>query len=60
MLIGNKLASVLAGGPLPHATTVSEEYRLDLDREAFLSLCGEPKTLERIAHTLNTGKAARN
>jgi 3-hydroxyacyl-CoA dehydrogenase len=60
VLIGHKLASILAGGALPHATTVSEEYLLDLEREAFLSLCGEPKTLERIAHTLKTGKALRN
>jgi 3-hydroxyacyl-CoA dehydrogenase len=58
--VGNKLAWVLAGGSLPHATAVTEEYLLDLEREAFLSLCGEPKTLERIAHTLATGKTLRN
>jgi 3-hydroxyacyl-CoA dehydrogenase len=39
---------------------VSEQYVLDLEREAFLSLCGEPKTLERIQHTLTTGKPLRN
>jgi 3-hydroxyacyl-CoA dehydrogenase len=59
-LIGRKLAGILAGGNLPHATTVSEQYLLDLEREAFLSLCGEPKTLERIAYTLKTGKTLRN
>jgi 3-hydroxyacyl-CoA dehydrogenase len=59
-LIGRKLARVLSGGDLPHHTSVSEQYLLDLEREAFLSLCGEPKTLERIAHTLKTGKMLRN
>jgi 3-hydroxyacyl-CoA dehydrogenase len=39
---------------------VSEQYLLDLEREAFLKLCGEPKTLERIQHTLKTGKPLRN
>jgi 3-hydroxyacyl-CoA dehydrogenase len=51
---------VLAGGSLPHRTTVSEQYLLDLEREAFLKLCGERKTLERIQHTLKTGKTLRN
>ena len=60
VVVGRKLAWVLAGGDLPHETTVSEEYLLDLEREAFLSLCGEPKTLERIQHTLTTGKPLRN
>jgi 3-hydroxyacyl-CoA dehydrogenase len=59
-LLGRKLAWVLAGGDLPHATTVPEQYLLDLEREAFLSLCGERKTQERIAHTLKTGKTLRN
>jgi len=59
-LIGRKLAWVLAGGSLPHASKVSEDHLLDLEREAFLSLCGEPKTLERIQHTLKTGKPLRN
>ena len=59
-LIGRKLAWILAGGSLPHETTVSEQYLLDLEREAFLALCGERKTLERIQHTLKTGKTLRN
>jgi 3-hydroxyacyl-CoA dehydrogenase len=58
--IGRKLAWILAGGNLPHATEVPESYLLDLEREAFLSLCGEPKTQERIAYTLKTGKTLRN
>ncbi|MCC7034184.1 MAG: enoyl-CoA hydratase/isomerase family protein [Acidobacteria bacterium] len=59
-LIGRTLAHVFGGGNLPHPTTVSEQYLLDLEREAFLSLLGERKTLERIQHTLKTGKALRN
>ena len=59
-LIGRTLARVLAGGSLPHQTTVSEDYLLDLEREAFLQLLGERKTLERIQHTLKTGKPLRN
>lgn len=59
-LIGRKLAHILAGGAIPHATTVSAQYLLDLEREAFLSLCGEPRTQQRIAHTLKTGKTLRN
>jgi 3-hydroxyacyl-CoA dehydrogenase len=59
-VIGRKLAWILAGGNLQHAATLSEQQLLDLEREAFLSLCGEPKTLERIAHTLKTGKPLRN
>ena len=59
-VIGRKLAWILAGGNLPHAGTVSEQQMLDLEREAFLSLCGEGKTLDRIAHTLKTGKPLRN
>jgi 3-hydroxyacyl-CoA dehydrogenase len=59
-LIGRKLAHIFGGGALPHATTVSEQYLLDLEREAFLSLLGEPKTLQRIQHTLKTGKPLRN
>jgi len=58
--IGQKLAWVLAGGNLAHASTVTEQHLLDLEREAFLSLCGELKTQERIAHTLKTGKTLRN
>ncbi len=60
VLVGRKLAWVLTGGDLPHATTVSEAYLLDLEREAFLSLCGEARTQDRIAHTLRTGKPLRN
>ena len=59
-LIGRKLAWILAGGNLQHPGTLSEQQLLDLEREAFLSLCGERKTLERIAHTLKTGKPLRN
>ena len=58
--IGEKLAWVLAGGSLAHASTVTEQQLLDLERQAFLSLCGERKTQERIAHTLKTGKTLRN
>jgi 3-hydroxyacyl-CoA dehydrogenase len=59
-VVGRALARVLAGGSLPHQTTVSEQHLLDLEREAFLKLCGERKTLERIQHTLKTGKTLRN
>ncbi len=59
-LIGRVLAGILAGGALPHQTAVTEQYLLDLEREAFLKLCGERKTLERIQHTLKTGKPLRN
>jgi 3-hydroxyacyl-CoA dehydrogenase len=59
-VVGRVLASILSGGSLPHQTTVGEGYLLDLEREAFLKLCGEPKTLERIQHTLKTGKPLRN
>ncbi|MHC5309244.1 3-hydroxyacyl-CoA dehydrogenase/enoyl-CoA hydratase family protein [Myroides sp. LJL116] len=58
--IANKLAYVMAGGDLSQPTYVSEQYLLDLEREAFLSLCGERKTLERIQHMLKTGKPLRN
>jgi 3-hydroxyacyl-CoA dehydrogenase len=60
VVVGKALANVIAGGALPHATTVSEQYLLELEREAFLKLCGERKTLERIQHTLKTGKPLRN
>ena len=60
MKIANKLANVMAGGDLSEPTLVSEQYLLDLDREAFLSLCTERKTLERIQHMLKTGKPLRN
>jgi 3-hydroxyacyl-CoA dehydrogenase len=58
--VGRKLANILAGGALTVPQLVSEQYVLDLEREAFVSLCGEKKTQERIAHTLKTGKALRN
>jgi 3-hydroxyacyl-CoA dehydrogenase len=59
-LIGRKLAWILSGGNMKAAGTMTEQQVLDLEREAFLSLCGECKTLERIAHTLKTGKPLRN
>jgi 3-hydroxyacyl-CoA dehydrogenase len=58
--IGRKLAWILAGGNATAATTLTEQQVLDLEREAFLSLVGEKKTQERIAHTLKTGKPLRN
>jgi 3-hydroxyacyl-CoA dehydrogenase len=58
--VGRKLANILAGGALTAPQMVSEQYVLDLEREAFVSLCGEKKTQERIAHTLKTGKPLRN
>ncbi|MFP5209698.1 MAG: 3-hydroxyacyl-CoA dehydrogenase, partial [Acidobacteriota bacterium] len=53
-------ACILAGGRVTPGVLVSEQYLLDLEREAFLSLCGERKTQERIAYTLKTGKPLRN
>jgi 3-hydroxyacyl-CoA dehydrogenase len=58
--IARKIAYVLCGGDLSTATKVSEQYLLDLEREAFLSLCGEKKTLERIQSILTKGKPLRN
>ncbi|HTX39404.1 MAG TPA: 3-hydroxyacyl-CoA dehydrogenase family protein, partial [Bryobacteraceae bacterium] len=58
--VANWVAHILCGGPVTPGTLVSEQYLLDLEREAFLSLCGEKKTQERIAHTLKTGKPLRN
>ncbi len=58
--MANKLAYVMAGGDLSEASYVSEDYLLDLEREAFLSLCGERKTLERLQHMIKTGKPLRN
>ena len=60
MKIAMKLAYVLCGGDLSEKTKVSEQYLLDLEREAFLSLCGEKKTLERIQSILTSGKPLRN
>ena len=59
-LMSQKLAYVLCGGDLTSPTHVSEQYLLDLEREAFLSLCGEAKTLDRIKHMLEKGKPLRN
>lgn len=58
--IAQKLAWIMSGGDLSAPTKVSEQYLLDLEREAFLSLCGEPKTLERIQSILFKGKPLRN
>ena len=59
-LVAKKLAYVMCGGDLSEAQNVTEQYLLDLEREAFLSLCGERKTLERIQSVLKTGKPLRN
>jgi 3-hydroxyacyl-CoA dehydrogenase len=53
-------AYILAGGRVTAGAMITEQYLLDLELEAFLSLCGERKTQERIAHTLKTGKPLRN
>lgn len=58
--LGGKIAEVLCGGNITPGTPVSEQYILDLEREAFKSLCGEKKTQERIQYTLKTGKTLRN
>jgi 3-hydroxyacyl-CoA dehydrogenase len=58
--VAKKLAYVMCGGDLSEPTVVSEQYLLDLEREAFLSLCGEKKTLERIQSVLKGGKPVRN
>jgi 3-hydroxyacyl-CoA dehydrogenase len=58
--IAHKIAYVLCGGDLTGTQQVSEQYLLDVEREAFLSLCGEQKTLERIQHMLQTNKPLRN
>ena len=60
VVVGKQLARVMTGGDVPNNTWVEEETILELEREAFLSLCGEAKTLERIQHMLNTGKPLRN
>jgi 3-hydroxyacyl-CoA dehydrogenase len=59
-LIARTLAAVMAGGRLPHPTTVSEQHLLDLEREAFLSLIGQRLTQDRVRHTLATGRPLRN
>jgi 3-hydroxyacyl-CoA dehydrogenase len=58
--LGTKIAEVLCGGNITPGTPISEQYLLDLEREAFKSLCGEKKTQERIQFTLKTGKTLRN
>jgi len=58
--IAKKLAYVLSGGPVPQGTEVDEQYLLDLEREAFLSLLGEPKTQQRMQYMLAKGKPLRN
>ncbi len=58
--VANQVANILCGGKVTPGTPVSEQYFLDLERQSFLSLCGERKTAERIAHTLKTGKPLRN
>jgi 3-hydroxyacyl-CoA dehydrogenase len=58
--LGTKIAEVLCGGNVTSGTPISEQYVLDLEREAFKSLCGERKTQERIQYTLKTGKTLRN
>ncbi|MFL6428680.1 MAG: 3-hydroxyacyl-CoA dehydrogenase/enoyl-CoA hydratase family protein [Acidobacteriaceae bacterium] len=58
--VAGHVAHILCGGRVAPGTRVSEQYYLDLEREAFLSLCGERKTQERIAYTLNSGKPLRN
>ncbi|MGB9145477.1 MAG: 3-hydroxyacyl-CoA dehydrogenase NAD-binding domain-containing protein [Acidobacteriaceae bacterium] len=60
LVVTTHLATVLCGGAVTPGSPVSEQYLLDLEREHFLSLCGERKTQERIAHTLKTGKPLRN
>jgi 3-hydroxyacyl-CoA dehydrogenase len=60
VFIAKKLAYVMCGGDLSEATIVNEQYLLNLEREAFLSLCGERKTLERLQSVLKTGKPVRN
>jgi 3-hydroxyacyl-CoA dehydrogenase len=58
--VSGKVAYVLCGGDVSAGQWVDEQYFLDLEREAFLSLCGEVKTIERIKHMLATGKPLRN
>jgi 3-hydroxyacyl-CoA dehydrogenase len=60
VVVSKKLGYVMCGGQVPEGTRVSEEYLLDLEREAFLSLIGTPLTQDRIRHTLQTGKPLRN
>jgi 3-hydroxyacyl-CoA dehydrogenase len=59
-IIAKKVAYVLTGGDVEQNTLVTEQYILDLEREAFMSLCGEEKTQARIKHMLETGRPLRN
>ena len=59
-LVGHELATVLCGGALAHAQLVTEEYLLEVEREAFVRLCSTPKTAERVKHMLATNKPLRN
>jgi 3-hydroxyacyl-CoA dehydrogenase len=59
-MVMEKLAHVMSGGRVPAGTLLSEQTLFDLEREAFLSLCGMPKTQDRIEYMLNTGKPLRN
>src|SRR5205085_7772772 len=59
-VVGEKLAHVLSGGKLTGTQKVSEQYLLDLEREAFLSLCGNAQTQQRMAYMLKNGKPLRN
>jgi 3-hydroxyacyl-CoA dehydrogenase len=58
--VATHVAKILTGGDITPGTLLTEDYLLELERQAFLSLCGEPKTLERIEYTLKTGKPLRN
>ena len=58
--LADKLAYIMCGGPLPEGSWVTEQHLLDLEREVFLHLCGQPKTQDRIGHMLKTGKPLRN
>ena len=60
VVVAKKLAYVMCAGDLTEQSAVPEQYLLDLEREAFLSLCGEKKTLERIQSVLKGGKPVRN
>ncbi len=60
MVVGDQLASILCGGEVAPGSRVSEQYLLDLEREAFMTLCGDPRTQARMEHILTTGKPLRN
>ena len=59
-VVGDALAWVLCGGEVSASSRVSEQYLLELEKEAFMRLCGEVKTLDRMEHILKTGKPLRN